>query len=352
MRGTTALLIDLENYIRRMNEAAKKGGRAFHIKNEITYLQKLAFDATDGRRLIIQRAYADFRVEIVKRAPNILMDMGIEPVQVYAFGGKPKKNLADRGGLKNSADGGQQKNSADEGEQKNSADVRLIIDVAEMTATAHCPDQFIIVAGDADYIPLIMDLRRRGAEVVVFAPEGGAAKRLQYHCDKYFTFKEGRAVPGMDQGAMRTDFITYLTMLKKLKEEVPEIHLMPKGKWEVFRTRAFQCSANQPPFLLSDLESRIRDSCPNGEGELTSEEIRGGLSQMLESDCFQLDSPMAGPTQKVNWEKDKLILDPAIGSWKALHRRVCDWLIKWYVRKGYDQRLAELALESGGLILR
>jgi hypothetical protein len=56
MHGTSALLIDLENYIRRMNEAAiKRGlplgkhGRAIDIRDEITYLQKLAFDATDGR---------------------------------------------------------------------------------------------------------------------------------------------------------------------------------------------------------------------------------------------------------------------------------------------------------------
>lgn len=315
-----------------MNEAAinrgqppGKHGRAIDIRNEITYLQKLAFDATAGRRLIVQRAYADFRVDILMgkgddNPPNILMDMGIEPVQVYAFGGGPK----------------------------NSADVRLIIDVAELTATAHSPDQFIIVAGDADYIRLILDLRRRGAEVVVFAPEGGAAKRLQYHCDKYFTFKDGRAVQGMDQGAMRTDFFTYLSMLR---EEIPEIHLMGKGKWEVFRTRAFQCSANRPPFLLSDLESLVRDSCPRGEVDLTSKEIWGGFIQMRESGCFRLDPAKTGPNQKVNWEKDTLRLDPAIDSWKALHRRVCDWLIDWYVAKGYDPRLVELALEGGGLVL-
>lgn len=106
MHGTSALLIDLENYIRRTNEAAiergvvpGKHGRAIDIRNEITYLQKLAFDATAGRRLIIQRAYADFRVQTLKgggndNPPNILMDMGIEPVQVYPFGG----------GLKNAAD--------------------------------------------------------------------------------------------------------------------------------------------------------------------------------------------------------------------------------------------------------
>jgi hypothetical protein len=284
--------------------------------------------------LIIQRAYADFRVKTLEgkgndHPPNILMDMGIEPVQVYAFGRRPK-NVAD-------------------GERpKNAADVRLIIDVAELAATTHFPDQFIIVAGDADYIPLILDLRRRGAEVVVFAPEGGAAERLQYHCDKYFTFKDGRAVHGMDQGAMRTDFITYLSMLK---EEVPGIYLMPKGKWEAFRTRAFLCSASKPPFLLSDLESLIRDSCPKGASELTSKEIRGGLIQMRESGCFQVDPAKAGPNQNVNWEKDKLILDPAIESWKALHGRVCDWLVDWFVKKGHDPRVVELALEGGGLVL-
>jgi hypothetical protein len=108
MHGTSALLIDLENYIRRTNKAAidrgqpmDKGGLAIDIRNEITYLKKLAFDATAGRRLIVQRAYADFRVKILMgkgdyNPPNILMDMGIEPVQVYAFGGRPKNRKNNR----------------------------------------------------------------------------------------------------------------------------------------------------------------------------------------------------------------------------------------------------------------
>jgi hypothetical protein len=335
MPGTSALFIDVENYIRRTNEAAQNrraplvvAERRLYIdvKTELTYLQKLAFEKTAGRRLIVQRAYADFRVNILRGTPDvpgtstadILMDLGIEPVQVYPYGAK------------------------------NAADMRLIVDAGALMVTTNSVEQFIIAAGDADYIPLILDLRRRGAEVVVIAPEGSATKRLQYYCDEYLTLKNGRAEQGMDQGRMRSDFISYLAMLK---EELPGIHLMPKSKWEAFRRRAFQCSANQHSFLLSELESLILESCPRGEVDLTRQEIRGGLMQMLESDCFLPAQAMAGSDQKVNWEKDKLKLDPEIGSCESLHQRVRDWLIAWYVAKGYDSRLVELAFEGGGLVL-
>ena len=195
MSGNAALLIDLENfYLAR--EATAGGGNddPYDVIHDLERLCGFAQGLVGrARRLIVRRAYADFSasrlnedVEIgrprreyfLRSVPTVLMDQGIEPVQVFRFPG-----------------GGR-------GVSKNAADMRLAMDATSLTASV---DFFILVTGDKDFIPLVLELRQRGAYVVGLGAHGSIARTLTAYCDEFHEFEQLVAADShreADEGAL------------------------------------------------------------------------------------------------------------------------------------------------------
>jgi hypothetical protein len=122
----------------------------------------------------VRRAYANYNAArqsneigrwdfFLQRAPKTLMECGIEPVQVFRFPG---------------------------GGNKNAADMRMAMDASVLVAENEHIEQCVLVTGDADFIPLILDLRRRGVEVVVIGVRGHTKMVLERYCDRFEYFED------------------------------------------------------------------------------------------------------------------------------------------------------------------
>lgn len=84
-------------------------------------------------RMIVRRAYGEWTNEGMQRAWEALIELGVEPIHV----------------MKASKSG------------KNASDIRLVVDAMELLSDAQA-DTFVIVSGDADFLPLVNKLRASG----------------------------------------------------------------------------------------------------------------------------------------------------------------------------------------------
>ena len=176
MRTNATLLIDLENFFLGREENCNNTAtpRLYSFKEDLEKLYNFAVDLAGGRRLVVRRAYANFNAwrmmkeggpkeYYLQQLPNLLMDKGIEPVQVFRFPG---------------------------GGNKNASDMRLAMDATALLNDPAGVDLFILVTGDADFIPLVLELKRRGAEVAVIGVMWHTKAVFQRYCDRFEYFED------------------------------------------------------------------------------------------------------------------------------------------------------------------
>ena len=176
MRTNAILLIDLENFFlgREENVNGTPAPHIYSFKEDLEKLYNFAVDLAGGRRLVVRRAYANFNVwrmtkeggpkeYYLQPLPNLLMDKGIEPVQVFRFPG---------------------------GGNKNASDMRLAMDATALLNDQAGVDFFLLVTGDADFIPLVLELKRRGAEVAVIGVMWHTKPVFQRYCDRFEYFED------------------------------------------------------------------------------------------------------------------------------------------------------------------
>jgi len=183
MKARAVLLIDLENfYISREKLAPPPYGPdrfAADLEHLLTFAREAAGAGTDAERpLIVRRAYANFNSRrprttgvgsgmdyFLQRIPDVLLDQGVEPVQVFQL---------SRGGLRT----------------KNAADMRMAMDATALLGTASGIEQFVLVTGDADFIPVILELKRHGCDVSVIGVRGATSQHLQRFVDSFDFFED------------------------------------------------------------------------------------------------------------------------------------------------------------------
>ncbi len=172
----SALLIDLENFFigREGNYQRTHADDLYEFAVDLDSLCSFASDVAAGRRLVARRAYANFNDRrpgdgdrrwdyYLQPLPRFLMEQGVEPVQVFRFPG---------------------------GSNKNAADMRLAMDAASLLNGPTDIDQFILVTGDSDFIPLVLELKLRGAEVVVIGVTGCTKSIFARYCDRFEYFED------------------------------------------------------------------------------------------------------------------------------------------------------------------
>ena len=106
-------------------------------------------------RILIRRAYSDW-----SKGGNVrdqLLEFGIEPVHVFQA----------------SISG------------KNASDIRLAIDAIDLLHASPV-DTFVIVSGDADFLPLVNKLRSSGKMVIGAGRQKATSATLVKACDRYY----------------------------------------------------------------------------------------------------------------------------------------------------------------------
>lgn len=121
-RPRIALLIDADN---------SPASKIDDILNELS-----AYGETS-----IRRAYGNWTKPELKGWADVLHDKAIRPIQLYDYS-----------------------------RRKNASDIALVIDAMELLYTDQ-PDAFGIVSSDADFTPLVMHLREKGAAVYGFGAQ-------------------------------------------------------------------------------------------------------------------------------------------------------------------------------------
>lgn len=106
-------------------------------------------------RILIRRAYSDWSKG--GRQRDQLLQFGIEPVHVFQA----------------SSSG------------KNASDIRLAIDAIDLLFSSPV-DTFVIVSGDADFLPLVNKLRSSGKMVIGAGRRKSTSATLVKACDRYY----------------------------------------------------------------------------------------------------------------------------------------------------------------------
>ncbi len=166
MKPSAVLLIDLENFfLSRVqhfdSKAIPPSGRpafARDCEHLIAFAQRMA-----GVPFAVRRAYADYVT--LRVGPRELMRQGVEPVQVFRLSGA-------RSG------------------SKNAADMRMAMDATALLASAGHAEHFVLVTGDADFIPVILELKRHGRAVSVIGVTGATNELIQRFVDNFELFED------------------------------------------------------------------------------------------------------------------------------------------------------------------
>ena len=112
----------------------------------------------------VRRAYGDWSSEGLKGWKAKLHEFGIKPIQQFSYTSG-----------------------------KNATDIALVIDAMELLYTQK-PDAFCIVSSDADFTPLIMQLRAHGIDVYGCGAEK-TPRPFRMACTAFMVLHEKRAEP-------------------------------------------------------------------------------------------------------------------------------------------------------------
>lgn len=102
---------------------------------QLTKLKTILDEISKYGRIIVKKAYGDWKNPLLKKWEDVLKQLAIKPEQQFAY---------TKG--------------------KNATDIALVIDAMDLLFTNN-HDAFVIVCSDADYTPLAIRLRETGAYI-------------------------------------------------------------------------------------------------------------------------------------------------------------------------------------------
>lgn len=181
MKASAVLLIDLENFFCSREDFCRKSLNPLYdrarFNDDLERLIAYARAMTAARGTVaelpftVRRAYADFNAvryvpggpqHYLRQIPEEVLSQGVEPVQVFRL---------SRGG-------------------KNAADMKMAMDATTLLFTAGHVEHFVLVTGDADFIPVILELKRHGRAVSVIGVTGATSPKIQRFVDNFELFED------------------------------------------------------------------------------------------------------------------------------------------------------------------
>lgn len=158
MNFNTAILYDIENLIGGYAKADMLANLSLRdIFDEI--LKK------NTGRIAIQRAYANWSDPRLNILRGDIVELGIEPVQMFGFG---------------------------KGSQKNASDIQLAIDAIDIAFTKETIEVFVIVSGDGGFSSLAKKLHEYGKMVIGCAYRRTTNKVFEAVSDDFIWIEEPR----------------------------------------------------------------------------------------------------------------------------------------------------------------
>lgn len=152
----TVILFDIENLIGGYRKADMLSSLSLKdIHNEI--LKK------DIGRIAIQRAYANWSDPRINILRGDIIELGIEPVQMFGFGRGP---------------------------QKNASDIQLVIDAVDIAYTRPSVEIFVIVSGDGGFSALAKKLLEYGKIVIGCAFKKQTNRVFEAVCNDFVWIEE------------------------------------------------------------------------------------------------------------------------------------------------------------------
>ncbi len=152
----TAIFFDIENLIGGYGKAV--------------YLEDLSLTEIHGAivkkeisGIAIQRAYANWADNRLNVLREDIVELGIEPIQMFGFG---------------------------KGSHKNASDIHLAIDAMEVALTKPAVDQFVIVSGDGGFSSLAKKLHEYSKRIIGCAYRRAANRVFEAVCDEFIWLDE------------------------------------------------------------------------------------------------------------------------------------------------------------------
>ena len=118
-----------------------------------SHIRWLLDQVSEVGRVAVKRAYGDWSTG---KGSSALLELGIEPVQVFRTGSSGK----------------------------NASDIRLTIDAVDLLHQSPV-DVFVLASSDTDFIPLVSKLRAAGKMVIGAGRESAVGASLVKSCDRY-----------------------------------------------------------------------------------------------------------------------------------------------------------------------
>lgn len=289
--ANAAILLDLEELLRR--------GPAQGLAAELGSLTALGDELTVGRRRVSRRAYADYTT---RRAdgeggpppgtPALLVEHGIDPVQVFAGAG---------------------------GGRRDALRLRIALDAGTLVERDDV-DLLVLVGVDTTWIPAVDELRQRGVEVCAIGLEGGELAR---HCDRFVDLAELRDAdrPDPGHGDDGTEERAYTLRphgprlyARLLRDGTPHLFLPSGPEWRVITdalfARAVTADGGREKVLHADLVERTAaDVASAGVGD-AERKVRAVAFLVFKAGCFVCrdGSAQSGRTD-FHWSRPAVIED-------------------------------------------
>ena len=149
----TAILYDIENLIMGNRNPVFN----FSLKEITKQIKKIA----KVEKIALQCAYANWSDARLRRMRNEIVELGIEPIQIFGF--HP---------------------------QKNAADIQLAIDAMELAHSRPALQVFVIVSGDGAFASLAKKLHEYGKTVIGCAYKNHANSIFEAVCDRFILIPE------------------------------------------------------------------------------------------------------------------------------------------------------------------
>ena len=157
MLCNTAIFYDIENLLGIFS------GKANTVLNlDEIYRRVLEMEGVHG--VSIQRAYADWALQPNRALQDSVLQVGIEPIQIF------NTNQNDR--------------------VKNAADVSLIIDAVELLSKRPEVENYVIASGDGIFAFLSKKLHEHGKRVIGCGFDRNANQTFRYSCDYYISLEK------------------------------------------------------------------------------------------------------------------------------------------------------------------
>ncbi|WP_166827691.1 NYN domain-containing protein [Thalassoroseus pseudoceratinae] len=156
MTHNTAIFFDIENLIGGY-------GKALYLDElSLTDIHSAIVD-NDVSGIAIQRAYANWSDSRLNTLRADIVELGIEPIQMFGFG---------------------------KGSHKNASDIHLAIDAMEVLLTKPAIDRFVIVSGDGGFSSLAKRIHEYSKTVIGCAYRRAANQVFEAVCDDFIWLEE------------------------------------------------------------------------------------------------------------------------------------------------------------------